>query len=129
LLMLAQGNSLENAAQGVLQNFQLSLVESQQQRVNGLPAIVMIADQQQGQSQHIRTLSYVIEYGSNYYAFIGASSVSNFSNYGLLFQNSMGEFRELKDPEKLNRQPERIRIMSVSRNGPLSQALSQMGVP
>ncbi len=128
LLMLVQGNSLENAAQAVLQNFQLTLVESESHQVNGLPAIVMVADQQQQGQQPIRTLSYVIRHGGNYYAMVGASASSTFNTYSRLFQNTMGGFRELNDPDKINRQPERIRVKTVPSNGPLSDALSRLGV-
>src|SRR5690606_27190478 len=57
IFTMAQGSSLESAAESVLKNYQLTLVESQKRNVNGLSAIAMIADQQTEQSQEkLRTL-------------------------------------------------------------------------
>ena len=129
MMTLAEGNSLENAAQGLLQKYQLRLVESGKENVNGLPAIAMIADQQQQQQeQGVRTLIYLIQYGGNIYAMIGASSLANFNGYSQLFQNTMRGFRVLDDPEKINRQPERVKIKTVQQNGTLSQAFGNFGV-
>lgn len=129
ILALAQGNSLEAAAQGILENYRFTLVDSKRETVNGLPAVVMIADQkQQQQSQGVRALCYLIQYGQNIYAIIGASSIANFNAYAPLFQNTMAGFRELTDPDKVNRQPERVRIRSVPQSGTLGDALTRLGV-
>lgn len=133
ILTLAEGNSLENAAQGVVSKYGLTVVDSKQENVNGLPAIVLIADQQSQQQQQqsaqaVRTLMYFIQYGGNIYNLIGATSTSNFNAYGQLFQSVMGTFRELTDADKINRQPERVRVKTVGQNGTLGQALATLGV-
>lgn len=125
MLTLAQGNSLEGAAQNVLKQYQLNLVESKKINVGGLPAVALIADQaQQQQEQGVRTLVYLIQYGNNIYSMIGASSLADFNNYFQLFQNTMGGFSVLTDQDKLNRQPQRVRIKTVQQNGTLGQALN-----
>ncbi len=126
ILTLSQGNSLESAAESVLQNYQLTLVDSRRETVNGLPAVAMIADQQQ-QEQGVRVLCYLIQYGQNIYAMLGASSIANFNAYAQLFQNSMTGFRQLTDGDKLNRQPERIRVRSVTTTGSLREAFASLG--
>lgn len=124
ILTLAQGTSLETAAEGILKNYHLTLFESKKDNVNGLPALIMIADQQQQQQQSgVRTLIYVIHYGEHMYAMIGASSSTDFKTYLPVFQNTMNSFAPLNDPDKINRQPERIRIKTVQQSGSLSQAL------
>ena len=129
MLTLAQGNSLEAAAQRILENYQLSLVESKRETVNGLPAVAMIADQrQQQQEQGVRTLTYLIQFGQNIYAILGASSIANFNGYAQLFQNTMTGFRELNDPEKINRQPERVRVKTIRSSGTLRDGLASLGV-
>jgi predicted Zn-dependent protease len=129
MFTLAQGNSLETAAQAVLKQYQLNLVESKRETVNGLPAFVMIADQaQQQQETGVRTLVYLIQYGGNIYTMIGASALVNFNNYAPLFQNTMTGFQELNDPDKINRQPKRVRIKTVQQNGTLTQALKSYRV-
>lgn len=131
IFTLAPGNSLQQAAQASLQKYGLTAVDSKQENVNGLPAIAVVADQtgQQGQQsqQTVRALMYFIQYGGNIYNFIGATSLQNFNAYAQLFQSSMRTFRELTDPAKLNKQPERVRIKTVARDGTLAQALNAFG--
>jgi predicted Zn-dependent protease len=130
ILRLAPGGSLEAAAEAVLKNYQLTLVESQKSNVNGLSAIAMIADQvSQEQQQSLRTLIYVIEHGKNIYAMIGVSSLSQFNNYAPTLKASMERFSALDDAEKINRQPERIRVKTVQQSGPLSNALKYHKTP
>jgi predicted Zn-dependent protease len=128
VLMLAQGNTLEDAARAVLTSNQLTLIESEKVSVNGLNAIAMIADQQQEQLQ-LRTLSYIIEYGGNFYAMIGISTLEQFNSYALVFSASMENFRTLTDPEKINVQPERISIQEVQENTTLAKFLQSFNIP
>lgn len=136
MLRLAQGNSLEAAAQTALQNYQMTVVDSKQETVNGLPAIAVIADQtaqqeqqQQQQSQPtLRTLMYFIQHGENIYHLIGASAQTDFNAYAQLFQSAMRTFAPLTDPSKINKQPERVRIKAAPRSGTLAQTLSSLGV-
>jgi predicted Zn-dependent protease len=124
ILTLAPGNTLEAAAEAMLKNYQLTLVESKKADVNGLPAIAMIADQpaeQQGQA--LRTLIYVISHRKNMYAIIGASASQTFSSYAPTFERTMESFNNLTDANKINRKPERVRVKNVQQSGPLSSAL------
>ncbi|QHT72036.1 M48 family metalloprotease [Rhodocytophaga rosea] len=133
-MTLAQGQSLEAAAQSLVQNNQLTVIESKQENVNGLPAIAIIAQpqpqQQQGQQQQqdVRALIYLIQYGENIYQMMGITSTTNFNNYFNTFNTVITNFRKLNDPEKINRKPDRIRIKSVKRNGTLAQALADLKV-
>ena len=129
MLTLAKGSSLDNAAQTLVQNYKLNVQESKRDDVNGNPAIVMIADQQAGEQAVVRTLVYVIQYGGSYYTMIGASSKNNFNSYFQAFNSSMSGFRALTDPAKLNKQPERIDIKTVSNQGTLEAAFRNHGVP
>jgi predicted Zn-dependent protease len=128
VLTLAQGNSLEEAAQNILTANQLTLKESDKVQVNGLKAIAMIADQQQEQLL-LRTLTYLIEYGGNYYAMIGISPVEKFNNYTPVFSESMKNFRALTDADKINVQPERIGIREVQENTTLAKVLQSFNMP
>jgi predicted Zn-dependent protease len=131
MMTLAEGGSLDNAARTLLENYKLTLVESKREQVNGLDAIALLADQpaQQQGAQGIRALVYLIQYGGNIYSMIGASSQANFNSYFRTFQNTMRSFAELTDSEKINREPERIRIKTVQKTGKLSDALAAYQVP
>lgn len=124
ILTLAPGESLEAAAQSILKNYQLTPVESQNDKVNDLDAIVMVADQvSDQQQQNLRTLIYVIRHGENNYAMIGASVLEVFNTYVITFKSSMTRFNTLTDAEKINKKPERVRVRTVQQNGMLADAL------
>jgi len=128
-LTLAQGSSLQQAASTAIQNYKLQAIESRETSVNGLPAIAVVADQQQQQGGVIRTLSYFIQYGGAVYHIIGVSSQADFAAYSPYFTNTMQSFRQLTDAAKLNRQPERVRIKTLTQDGTLEQALRRYNVP
>jgi predicted Zn-dependent protease len=125
MMMLAEGNSLESAAQTMVQNYQLKVAESAKEDVNGMPAIKILAETQpqEGQQAGARVLMYLIQYGGNIYSMIGVSSAKDFNSYARAFQGSMESFRSLSDPDKLNKQPERIRVKEVRQSSTVAQAL------
>lgn len=133
-LTLAPGETLEAAAQQTLKQFSLQVVDSKSTTVNGLPALAVIADQQQQQqaqqqqTQVIRTLTYFIKYGGNIYSIMGISTANDFNNYTQAFTNTMENFSALTDPEKLNRQPERIKVETVNQTATLSQIFQRNNI-
>lgn len=126
-LTLVPGANLQEAAQQVMQKYKLEPVESKDVTVNGLPALAVIADQQQQQGT-IRTLTYLIQYGGNIYSMMGITSAARFNEYANLFLNVMQSFSTLTDPEKLNRKPERIQIKPVKQTTTLARALQSYNV-
>jgi predicted Zn-dependent protease len=131
ILMLSNANSLDAAAQASVNENQLTVVESAKQTVNGFPALIMIADQVNAQdpSQVIRVMSYFIQDGGNIYVFHGLSMRNDFSSYANTFQNTMGGFRRLTDSDKLNRQPDHLRVVGAPKSGTLQSALEALKVP
>ena len=128
MLTLAQGNNLQEAAQGILKQYNLQAVESQHVNVNGSNAIAMVADQKQEQGT-LRTLSYVIQYDNHLYHLIGVTTLADFNSYANSFSQTMQNFNRLTDPSKLNKKPERIRLKTISQASSLEQALKRLGVP
>jgi predicted Zn-dependent protease len=134
IMTLAQGKSLQEAANAFLQQNNLQALESRESTVNGLRALSLIADQkpQQGQQQQaspIRTFSQLIQYGDLIYLLLGVSTTTDFNNYSSVFQNTMQSFRELTDPAKLNKKADRVRIKTVNQAGTLEQLLRSYNVP
>lgn len=135
-LTLAPGETLEAAAQQLLQNYQLQPVESRSVTVNGLPALAIVADQQvqqqaqqQAQQPQLRTLIYLIQYGGNIYSMIGVSGINDFNNHAQVFTSTMQNFSVLNEPDKLNRKPARIKIETVSNSTLLLQIFQRNNVP
>jgi predicted Zn-dependent protease len=128
MLTLAPGASLEEAAQQILQAYQLQAKDSRQVTVNGLPALALIAEQKQEQAV-LRALAYLIQYGGNIFALLGVSNANDFNNYQPAFSNTMESFRQLTDAGKINRKPEKVRVKPVTKSTTLAQALRSFQVP
>lgn len=130
MLTLAPGNDLQSAATAALQKFQLTARELRNTTVNGNSALIVVADQNNQQTGAVtRTLNYFIQYGGSIYHLVGATSAQNFGAYQSTFTSVMEGFRQLTDPAKLNRKPERVRLRSVAAATTLRQALTSFGVP
>ena len=139
LLMLrpAPGNNLQEAASGVLTQNNLQSLQTRQITVNGLPAISIVAEpkpeqpqQQQQQPQPTtRMLVYLIQYNNAIYMLLGVSSAVDFDRFYPFFQNTMEGFRQLTDPAKINRKPERIRIKTPAKTMTLEQAFKNYNMP
>ena len=131
LLRPAPGNSLQSATDSILLGYRLTAVERRNITVNGLQAVMLVADQQpqeQGQPA-LRTLSYIILHNNTLYHLIGVSTLADFNNYVNEFSNSMQGFRTLTDQAIINRKADRVRIRTVSSNTTLAQFLRQQNVP
>jgi len=132
LLTLAEGSDLNTARNNAIQKNKFQVVESTNITVNGLPAIAMISEvlPEQGDQQPVlRVLTYLIQYNGLIYKMHGLSTKADFNNYFLLFQNTMKSFRQLTEPNMLNRQPTTIKIVTVNTNTTLQQALNSHNMP
>ncbi|NVO30133.1 M48 family metalloprotease [Hymenobacter lapidiphilus] len=135
MLTLAPGSSVQEAAQVVAKQLSLQVAESRELTVNGFPALAFVGtqvqqDQQTGQQQTgMQVLSYVIQDGKTIYALLGASAPQDFAAYSPVFTRTMEGFRRLTAADKLNRQPEHLRIRTTTTSQTLAQALSANGVP
>lgn len=144
IFTLAQGNSLEEAAQATLKGMGLEAKENQKTTINGNPALVVVSrqapqQQQQGQPQQqqqrqtaentVQVASWFIQYGGTIYVIHGMSYLNKFDKYLDDFKQIAGGFRALTDRDKLNREPERIQIKSVQRDGTLRSALEAYRMP
>ncbi|MCB2377461.1 M48 family metalloprotease [Hymenobacter sp. BT635] len=135
MLALAPGASLDEAAQALVKQFSLQPTDSRRVTVNNFPALAFVADQvqqdpQTGQSvAGIRTMVYLIQDGKTIYALLGASAPTDFPSYQPTFSSTMEGFARLTEADKLNRQPEHVRIKTLKLRSTLSQALKSNGVP
>lgn len=138
ILKLAPGSSAQAAASEFVQKNNVQVVSSDPQRINGLPAYVVLGDvvpqaqqgqQTQQQAQPIRLLASFIELGGNIYQLFGLSLRTEFENYRRDFEFSISNFKPLTDPDKINRQPERLEIYTVPSATTLQSALQRAGTP
>jgi predicted Zn-dependent protease len=131
---MAQQKTLNEAVQKTLEDLQLTVLSSKQALVNGLPAVGTVSqqvsqNQQTGEQQVIKVMSYFIEYNGMIYVFHGVSSDADFNSYFRIFESTMVNFDRLTEPSKLNVQPNRLRIKQVRRSGTLNNVFSYYNVP
>jgi predicted Zn-dependent protease len=132
MLTLEEGNSLDAAVQAVLERNKLREVERSQTTVNNIPARAVIAEQipqAEEQGAPIRVLIYLLQYNGLIYNMTGAAKIENFNNYFGTFSSSCRSFQQLTDPEKLNRQPERIKVLTVNQDNNIRNLLLADGIP
>ena len=132
-MRLAEGSDARAAAQAFVEQNKVQVSNTSEQSINGLPAVTIVGDiaqqDQQGATSTLRTITSFISYGGNVYALAGLSMAQNFNNYARDMEATLRSFAELRDQSKLNRQPERVKIVEVSRAGTLKQALVDARVP
>lgn len=134
---IASQKTFQEAVSQHLSENQLTLVQSNETLVSGMPAYVVVAEQeiQQEQAvegaekQYIRLQTYFIRYGETMYQFTGMSMKADFATYQPQFTRTMTNFRPLTDPAMLNKQPERISIVTVKQSGTLQSVLQREGMP
>ncbi|QDA61337.1 M48 family metalloprotease [Hymenobacter jejuensis] len=136
MVLLPAGNkSLDETAQALAKQLNLQSPQAQKTTINGFPAAVIQGDQvgqdQQTGQQAItaRTLSYIIQDGQTLYALVGLTAPSTFETYAPQFQRTAQGFQRLTAADKLNRQPERVRIKTAKTSTTLASALAANGVP
>ena len=132
-MRLAEGTDVRAAAQSFVQQNNVQVSSSSDQAINGLPATTILGDivqqNEQGQTGRLRTIASFISYGGNIYMMAGLSMPNDFNQYAREMEGSIRSFSELTDQSKLNRKPERVKIVEVSQAGTLQQALLNARVP
>ncbi len=141
ILMPAPGSSLDEAAQALVKQLNLKVLENGRTTVNGNPAIVLISQQQpqqqQGQPQQqpqtaantLQIGTYLIQFNNAIYALHGLASAANFQQQFPAFRAVSESFRLLTDPEKLNRKPDRVFVRQAPRAGTFREVMQAMGMP
>jgi predicted Zn-dependent protease len=134
LMTLAGEKTPEAAADAFATQYKLQVVDRQNTTINGLPAIIQIADQatqaQQGQqaSPPVRIATTAILYNGLVYMIHGVTETANYAAAQKPFALTMRGFAPLTDPSKLNVKPERIRINTVYNAGTLAEILRGYGM-
>ncbi|WP_297098443.1 M48 family metalloprotease [uncultured Draconibacterium sp.] len=115
---LTQEKGADAVAQKTISDLQLKLIDKNNVKVNGLNAVVTLSEQvsqnNAGQEQGLKILSYFIEKDAMVYTFHGLCLDANFNGYKPAFESTMKNFARLTDASKLNIQPDRIKVISIN---------------
>lgn len=128
LLSMAKENSPTVAANAFIANSKATVKKSETTRVNGLQAQRVISDITTDQGV-ISVSSYFIQKENTVYVFHGYTAQPQFNSYQPAFDQTMGQFKTLTDPNKINVKPNRLAIKRTQSQGTLRNALRQFGVP
>ena len=131
VFMGAPGNSLEEAAQALAKGIGMASANASKTTINGFPALVFEGDQaaQSQQSAPAHVLAQLIQDDKGIWAFVGLAGASTFSTYAPQFQRAAQGYARLTEADKLNRQPEHVRIKAATGTQTLAAALSANGIP
>ena len=143
MLTVAEGKTLEEAAQNVVKHYNFKVLENKNTTINGIPALAMVSQiqpqQQQGaqttqtQAQDPKTVvqvgTWLLQYNGMILAFHGMAYTPAFNDSYGTFRGVAEGFKNLNDPDKLNRKPDRIRIKNVTRTASFKDTMKNLGMP
>ncbi|MGD2125992.1 MAG: M48 family metalloprotease [Desulfobacteraceae bacterium] len=128
LFSLTSRMSPKQAARKFAEKTRARVISADAIQVHGLSSYRMISDVRT-RSGILRVMSYFIKKREHIYVFHGICSPSLFQRYEDFFGGTMGRFKHLSDPKRINVQPDRIRIREAKRAGSVKGALQSVGVP
>lgn len=117
----------KQAASDFITKNKLTVASQKALKVHGADAQEVIATVNTNQGI-LQLMAYFIQKGKNVYSFIGYSTQANFANYDLTFKTTMTGLKTLTDKNKINRQPDRIRVKKVASATTLENALKSFGI-
>ena len=128
LFTLAGTSSAKTAADQFVEKTKSKVAKNEETKVNGLKARKVfseIADR----SNVLRIQSYFIEMSGEVYVFHGFSSSTEFDNYQSTYTKTMTGFNRLKDKEKLNVKPDRLKVIKSIKAAKFRDILDEFEVP
>lgn len=129
-MSVVQEKSPREAAQKLVTNNKLNVLDGKETRVNGYPAYMVVADVPSEQNQQtIRAICYFIFKDNIMYQLLGVSAANEFSGYHQTLESSITSFSALTDASKLNKKPQRVQIKTVASTATLEQHLKTYNQP
>ncbi|MDX5478688.1 MAG: peptidase M48, partial [Cyclobacteriaceae bacterium] len=128
ILTLNQQKTLDDAAKAFVEQYKLEPKEQSNNAINNIPAITLIADQNQ-ENGSVRVVASFIQYGEYIYQLMGVAELSKFQGYQNTFLTSIRGFQELKDADKLNRSADIITIKTVPQQMTVQAAFEYFKMP
>lgn len=115
----------------------VQVVESGMGQAGGLPMHYLVVDATNSDGQELRIRYQFIEHAGYVFAFTGMALRAQYATHENGFGRTMAGFRQVTDQAVLNKQPDRVRLQTVSSpttfnsligGVPLPQGLSQLGL-
>jgi predicted Zn-dependent protease len=123
VLTLASESSAAEAARAWAAQEGLTVLDRGSERVNGLPAVYVVAEGQTSEGQTVRVLRYFIEHEGRVYSLAGYTLAAQYARYRPVLLQVMRGFAPLRDPARLNVQPVVLAIRPAERTAPFRALL------
>ncbi|MBK8699403.1 MAG: M48 family metalloprotease [Saprospiraceae bacterium] len=128
-LELEASKTLDAAATDFVSRNKIVVEDKANVNVNGFPALALYGTQTPDaaageQGQALKLMAYFIQYNNNIYKMVGLTANADFNSYFNAFQTTMKSFNKLTDASKINKLPQRIKIVTAKKNGTLQQIMA-----
>ncbi len=130
-LQLEESKTLDAAITDVVSRNKLTVEDKASVTVNGIPAMALYGTQTpdpQTGGETLKLMAYFIQYNGQIYKMVGLTVNTDFNIYFNNFQATMRSFNKLTDASKLNRQPERIKIVPAKKTATFQQIVTDYGM-
>ncbi|MBN1836787.1 MAG: M48 family metalloprotease [Spirochaetales bacterium] len=128
LLFGASESTPAAAAEAFVGGNQATVLASEAVLINGYAARRLVCDLNTEQGV-ARVLSCFIQKDDAVYVFLGYTGQDRFDDYLPYFERTIGGFRNLSDPARIDVRPARLTLRRAPGQGTLRQALQGFGVP
>ena len=135
IFTLSPEKTLDGAAQGIVKQFNLNVIDQANSTINGYPARILVSDiaqdpnaQPDPNAQQIRIGTYLIKKDNFIYVFHGVAERNDFNTYSNTFKYTATNFDALTDQSKINVSPTTIKIATVPNTGTLNQVFKALNV-
>lgn len=128
---VASAKTLQSAADSIIKKLKLKDPETENFNINGLAGLMMTGNYFESSNvRRTKSVNYFFKTDSNTVVhFNGVGVAGDFRTVELRFQRMMEEVKRISSAEKLNRQPERIKLIKVDEDMKLDALFTKLGVP
>ncbi|MCX8159854.1 MAG: M48 family metalloprotease [Candidatus Saccharicenans sp.] len=126
VLTFAEGKTPDEAAQQFVNQNKVNVVGSDSQTINGF-LTRRLQFTLQTEEGNLTGLAHFIQKGDRILMFLGYTESSRFNSYAQVFSGTLGGFKPLTDPTRINVTPEKIKIIKVNRADTLANILKGYG--
>ncbi|MDI6698012.1 MAG: M48 family metalloprotease [Candidatus Saccharicenans sp.] len=126
VLAFAQGKTPDEAAQAFATRNKVNLLSSDSLTVNGF-LTRRLQFTLQTEEANLTGLAHFVQKDDRVLMFLGYTESAKFNNYAQNFSGSLGGFKPLADPARINVNPEKIKIIKVARTDSLGNILKGYG--
>lgn len=126
VLTFAEGKNPDEAAEKFVCQNKVNVTGSDSQIINGFQTR-RLQFTLQTEEGNLTGLAHFIQKSDRILMFLGYTESSRFNSYVQVFSGTLGGFKPLTDPARINVMPEKIKIVRVARTDTLANILKGYG--